>query len=130
MRWTTIAILTSAFIAVGVAPAGADAVDDDARAAHANTDRNADGKIDRGEFHVRMVEIFYLSDADRDGFLVLVELEKIDEDMVFEPADVDNDGKLTLEEYVDQRFESFHDTDVNSDGVLSVAEVIDAYEGP
>jgi Ca2+-binding EF-hand superfamily protein len=130
MRWTTIAILTSAFIAAGAAPAGADAVDDDARAAHADSDRNADGKIDREEFHVRMVEIFYLSDADRDGFLILVELQKIDEDMVFEPADVSNDGKLTLEEYVDQRFESFDETDVNSDGVLSVEEVIDAYEGP
>jgi Ca2+-binding EF-hand superfamily protein len=130
MRWTTIAILTSAFIAVGAAPAGADAVDDDARAAHANSDRDADGKIGRDEFYVRMVEIFYHSDTDKDGSLILVELQKIDEDMVFEPADVNNDGKLTLEEYVDQRFESFHEADVNSDGLLSVEEVIDAYEGP
>ena len=130
MRWMTIAILTSAFIAVGAAPAGADSVDEEARTAHAKSDRNADGKIDREEFHIRMVEIFYLSDADRDGFLVLVELQKIDEDMVFEPADANADGKVTLSEYVDQRFESFHEADVNSDGRLSVDEVIDAYEGP
>ncbi len=130
MHWKTIAILTSAFIAVGAAPAGADAVDDDARAAHAETDRNTDGHVDRNEFYVRMVEIYYTADDDKDGVLVLIELQKIDEDMVFEPADLNNDGKLTLEEYVDQRFESFHETDVNSDGVLSAGEVIDAYEGP
>jgi len=50
--------------------------------------------------------------------------------MVFEPADANDDGKVTLSEYVDQRFESFHEADVNSDGRLSVDEVIDAYEGP
>ncbi len=66
----------------------------------------------------------------RDGALVLVELQKVDEDMVFEPADANVDGKVTLSEYVDQRFESFDEADVNSDGLLSVEEVIDAYEGP
>jgi Ca2+-binding EF-hand superfamily protein len=130
MRSTTIAILTSVLLAVGAAPAGADAMDGGARAAHSESDSNADGRVDRNEFYVRMVEIFYRADGDRDGVLVLVELQKIDEDMVFEPADANGDGKVTLSEYVDQRFESFHEVDVNSDGLLSVDEVIDAYEGP
>lgn len=130
MHWTTIAILTFALLAVGAGPAGADAPEDAARQAHADTDRNADGKIDRSEFHARMVEAFYHADADRDGALALVELQNIDEDMVFEPADTNDDGKVTLVEYVDQRFVAFHEADVNSDGVLSVDEVIDAYEGP
>jgi len=130
MRWTTIAILTSALLAVGAAPAGADSMDDNARASHAETDRNTDGYVDRDEFYVRMVEIFYTADGDKDGVLVLIELQKIDEGMVFEPADANADGKVTLSEYVDQRFESFHEADVNSDGRLSVDEVIDAYEGP
>ena len=130
MRSTTIAILTSVLLAVWAAPAGADSMDGEARAAHSESDRNADGRVDRNEFYVRMVEIFYGADGDKDGVLILVELQKIDEDMVFEPADNDGDGKVTLSEYVDQRFESFHEADVNSDGMLSVEEVIDAYEGP
>jgi Ca2+-binding EF-hand superfamily protein len=130
MRATTIAILASVLLAVGAAPAVADAVDDDAKEAHAETDRNGDGSIDRNEFYIRMVEIFYAADTDKDGVLVLPELQKIDEDMVYEPADTDGDGKVTLSEYVDHRFESFDDADVNSDGLLSVSEVIDAYEGP
>ena len=130
MRSTTIAILTSALLAVGAAPAGADSMDDGARAAHAEADRNGDGQVDRQEFYVRMVGIFYRADGDKDGVLVLVELQKIDEDVVFEPADANDDGKVVLTEYVDQRFESFHEADVNSDGLLSVEEVIDAYEGP
>jgi Ca2+-binding EF-hand superfamily protein len=130
MRFTTIAILTSVLFAFGAVPALGDAMDADARAAHAESDKNSDGRVDRNEFYVRMVEIFYRADSNKDGVLVLVELQKIDEDMVFEPADVDGDGKVTLSEYVDQRFESFHEADSNSDGLLSVEEVIDAYEGP
>jgi len=130
MRSTTIAILTTVLLAVGAAPAGADSMDDSARAAHSESDSNADGRVDRNEFYVRMVEIFYRADGDKDGVLILVELQKIDEDMVFEPADDDGDGKVTLSEYVDQRFESFHEVDANSDGLLSVEEVTDAYEGP
>ena len=78
----------------------------------------------------RALDLFSRADGDKDGVLVLVELQKIDEDMVFEPADANNDGKVVLTEYVDQRFESFHETDVNSNGLLSAEEVIDAYEGP
>jgi len=129
MRSTTIAILASALLALGAAPAGADSVEDGAREAHSETDRNGDGQIDRDEFYVRMVEVFYRADTNKDGVLVLPELQAIDEDMVFEPADKDGDGKVTLTEYVDQRFESFDEADVNSDGVLSVEEVVDAYEG-
>lgn len=130
MRCTTIAILTAALLAVGVVPAGADSVEDGARAAHTEADRNGDGGIDRNEFYLRMVDNFYRADGDKDGALVLAELQGIDEDMVFEPADRNGDEKVTLKEYIDQRFESFEDADVNSDGVLSVEEVIDAYEGP
>jgi Ca2+-binding EF-hand superfamily protein len=130
MRWTTIAIVTSALLAVGAAPAGADSVGDEARAAHTDTDRNNDGEIDRSEFYARMGEIFYHADGDKDGVLVPAELAAIDEDMVFEPADTNDDGKVTLVEYVDQRFVIFHEADLNSDGVLSVDEVVGVYEGP
>ena len=110
--------------------ARADSMDYAPREEHAAVDRNHDGSIDRGEFHVRMVEVFYHADGDRDGLLVVVELERIDEEMVHGPADRDGDGKLTLSEYVDQRFEGFDEADVDDDGLLSLQEVIDAYEGP
>ena len=38
-----------------------------------------DGFVDRREFHSRMVEIFYLADTDKDGYLTRVELVVIEE---------------------------------------------------
>lgn len=113
-----------------VVSAAADSIEYAPREEHALADRNKDGVIDRGEFHVRMVEVFYHADTDRDGLLVLPELERIDEAMVYRPADRDGDGKLTLSEYVDHRFEGFDAADTNDDGVLSVSEVVEAWEAP
>jgi Ca2+-binding EF-hand superfamily protein len=101
-----------------------------ARTAHAETDLNGDGAVDREEFHRRMVEIFYLNDIDKDGHLNAEELARMNEGMVFEPADTNDDGKLTLPEYIDQRFKAFHDVDDDSDGLISVEEVVDAYTNP
>ena len=38
----------------------------DPRAAFAETDGNADGRIDREEFHVRLVELFFHGDRDKE----------------------------------------------------------------
>jgi Ca2+-binding EF-hand superfamily protein len=128
------AITAFAGLALVWAPvASADSMDSpdyEPREEHLNADRNGDGAIDRGEFHVRMVEIFYHADSDRDGLLVLIELQRIGEEMVYESADRDGNGKLTLSEYVDHRFEAFEETDKNDDGLLSVQEVVDAWETP
>ena len=67
---------------------------------------------------------------DKNGYLDLEELRKIKEEMVYDPADRNDDGKLTMSEYIDQRFEVFHDADTNSDGLLSLQEVIQAYASP
>jgi len=130
MHRTTILIATALMLIGGAPLAFGDSVDYEPREAHAKADKNGDGLVDRREFHVRMVEIFYHDDANKDGFLVPEELEKINEDMVFAPADRNHDGKLTMSEYIDQRFEAFEAADVDSDGGLSVQEVIDAWEGP
>jgi Ca2+-binding EF-hand superfamily protein len=132
MRWTTIAVLTSGFLATGAVTAASDPISDptaeDARKAHAEVDVNGDGSVDREEFYDRMVEMFYHNDGDKNGYLDRTELRKIQEEMVFDPADENGDGKLTMGEYIDQRFEAFRSADVNSDGLLSVEEVVAAYE--
>jgi Ca2+-binding EF-hand superfamily protein len=127
MSWKSTTFLAALLIAVGSTHAGADSVGYDAVEAHAQADKNGNGLVDRREFHDRMTEIFYHDDADKDGYLVVEELRQIDEEIVFEPADRNNDDKVSLPEYVDQRFEGFDEADVNGDGGLSVQEVIDAY---
>lgn len=129
MHRTSLALLVTLAL-VAAAPAVADSMDYDARESHSLVDVNKNGYVDRGEFHVRMVEVFYHADADKDGLLVLVELQSIHEDMVYLPADDDGDGKITLIEYVDHRFDGFDAADQNSDGQLSVEEIVQAYEGP
>lgn len=129
MHRTSLSILVILAL-VAAAPAVADGIDYEPREIHSLVDKNKDGHVDRGEFHVRMVEVFYHADKDKDGLLVLVELQSIDEDIVYLPADDDGDGKITLIEYVDHRFDGFNAADKNGDGQLTVTEVVEAYEGP
>jgi Ca2+-binding EF-hand superfamily protein len=134
MRWTIIAVLTAALLTTGVTTAGADSTmdpnEENAREAHAEVDANGDGMVDRNEFYRRMMEIFYHADGDKNGYLSRVEIEEIQEEMVYDPADWNLDGKLTAAEYIDQRFEVYHRVDTNSDGLLSVTEVVEAYMSP
>jgi len=132
MRWKRILVPVSIALVGGAVSAAADsvAVDYEPRQAHAKADKNGDGLVDRNEFHIRMVEVFYHDDANKDGFLVRDELVKINEEMVFDAADRNHDNKLSLAEYIDQRFEAFDKADADSDGGLSVQEVIDAWEQP
>ena len=46
----------------------------DPRAAFAETDKNKDGKVDREEFHQRVMEIFFFGDKDKDGYMTQPEL--------------------------------------------------------
>ena len=95
--------------------------------AHALTDKNKDGAVDREEFRARMVDIFYFSDGDRDGYVVVVEYERTGfED--FDEADSNDDGKLGLYEFVDESFEHFDKADTNNDGRLSLDEVKAEFE--
>ncbi len=99
----------------------------DPRAAHAATDRNHDGEIDRAEFHHRMVQVFYFADTDKDGFVTEGQLKAFDEAQLFREDDRDSDSKLSLKEFVNARFENFRAADADSDGTLSVQEVVDAF---
>jgi len=99
----------------------------DPRAAHAATDENHDGEIDREEFHHRIVQVFYFADADRDGFASNGQLKVFDEAELFETADRNGDSKLSLYEFVNARFNDFDDADSDHNGTLSVQEVVAAF---
>ena len=100
------------------------------RVAHAEADTNDDGRVDREEFHHRMVEIFFHGDRDKDGFMTFAELEKallFPDD--FKIADANKDGRISLYEFVGVRFYDFDAADTNEDGFLSVEEVVVVFEG-
>jgi hypothetical protein len=86
------------------------------------TDTNGDGRIDRAEFHARMMEVFFLLDQNKDGFLTASELPGVTAEAI-RAADGDSDGKLSAIEYINQRFREFAAADRNGDGVLTQVEV-------
>lgn len=100
----------------------------DPRAAFAETDKNKDGEIDLGEFHARLVEVFYRADTNKDGFLSVEEYSRLPYPYEFKAADVDGDGRLSLHEFVRIRYKQFQAADKNDDAELSVDEVVDAFE--
>ena len=98
------------------------------RAAHAATDKNHDGEIDHAEFQERIIEVFYFADKDKDGLVKPGELKTFDEAELFENADKNGDGKLSLKEFVAARFQNFEDADTDKNGTLSVDEVVAEFE--
>lgn len=102
----------------------------DAKAAFTETDKNGDGAIEIDEFHERLVDIFFLGDADRDGFFTeaeFVQVVVIKED--FAQVDANKDGKVSKREFVAARLPMFLTIDTDDDGALSLTEVTAAYEG-
>ena len=99
----------------------------DPRAAHAATDRNHDGEINREEFEQRIIHIFYFADVDKDGFVTIGQLMAFDEALVFETADLDDDSRISLSEFLVVRFENFREADTDGSDTLSVEEVVEAF---
>jgi Ca2+-binding EF-hand superfamily protein len=99
----------------------------DPRAAHAATDRDHNGEIDREEFEQRIIQIFYFADVDKDGFVTIGQLTVFDEALLFETADLDSDSRVSLAEFLVVRFENFREADADGSNTLSVEEVVEAF---
>ena len=124
-------IFFAALIALAAVAASAEepAKRHDPKAAFAETDENGDGRIDREEFHHRMVEIFFHGDRDKDGHMTQAELAgAVEFPKDFDGADRNADGRISLYEFIQVRFATFDEVDGDHDGVLSVQEVVDAFE--
>jgi hypothetical protein len=88
----------------------------------ATADRNKDGRLDREEFHQRVVEQFFLLDKGRKGHLLVAEVVAVSGES-FKAADRSGDGKLTLQEFVNARFVDFVVADRDQDGTLTLEEI-------
>ncbi len=122
----------SVFVALAIGATGASAqetADYDVRAAFDQADTNGDGGVEINEFYDRLVDIYFLGDADKDGSLTEAEFVKvvvIKED--FARIDRDSDGKVSRKEFLSGRVEMFFDIDADDDGSLSLTEVTAAFE--
>lgn len=130
MRLTVTLILTAGLLAACPVTRAADqARKHDPRAAFAETDTNRDGAVDHEEFHLRIVEIFFLADANRDGFLDATELKGLAFPDDFTEDDKDRNGRVSMREFLRVRFDDFDAADTDDDRMLSLDEVVVAYEG-
>lgn len=95
--------------------------DTELQEAHRSADRDGNGLVDLREFHDRMVDVFFLKDADRNGRLEPAELPAANAELL-RSADRNGDGSLALEEFLAARAIDFEAADQNADGGLSVEE--------
>ena len=117
-------ILAVAGLLAAVVPAWAD---EETVKHHDAADTDDNGYVDRGEYYYRMVQIFYLSDDNKDGTLTIVEIGRVDP-ADFAAADRDGDGKLDLHEYTEARDPEFEDLDADSDGRITRKEAAEYVE--
>jgi Ca2+-binding EF-hand superfamily protein len=125
------AIVAFALVAFAAGIAGAQqAAPYDVKAAFVEADLNGDGSIELDEFYERLVDVFFLGDTNKDGFLTEEEFVKVvvlKED--FAKIDKNKEGRVDRREFVAARLPLFLVIDTDDDGELSITEVTAAYEG-
>jgi Ca2+-binding EF-hand superfamily protein len=89
-------------------------------------DGNGDGRIDRGEFHDWMVEVFFHRDQGRKGYLTIDDVRGAMTPEVFKALNRKQDGKLALPEFLNALFQDFQAIDAGQVGSITI-EQIEAY---
>lgn len=84
-------------------------------------DENGNGVIDRSEWSVRKMAVFYIRDANQDMRLSRNEVPGIGGDW-FEAADDDKDGFLSGLEFIQADFAQFEAFGANRDGNVTLDE--------
>ena len=85
-------------------------------------DRDGDGRIDRAEFLLQKMEVFFQLDKDRDTMLTGAEVPAL-ESQHFRQNDSDGDGRLSSYEFSQSSFAKFELYDLNRDLMITLEEL-------
>jgi hypothetical protein len=90
------------------------------------TDLNKDDRIDIEEYRHRITDVYFFLDADKDGKLTVVEIQRsipnIDPALI-DNADVNGDTIITIYEFRYVLYKDFDAMDKNQDGSLDKQEM-------
>ena len=90
------------------------------------TDLNEDDRIDLEEYRHRITDVYFFLDADKDGKLTVVEIQKSIPNLdpaVIDNADVNGDTIITIYEFRYVLYKDFDVMDKNKDGSLDKQEM-------
>jgi Ca2+-binding EF-hand superfamily protein len=95
------------------------------------TDLDGDDRIDIEEYHHRITDVYFFLDADKDGKLTVVEIQRsipnLDSARI-NNADVNGDTIITIYEFRYVLYKDFDSMDKNRDGSLDTQEMKTAIE--
>jgi len=90
------------------------------------TDLNEDDRIDIEEYRHRITDVYFFLDADKDGKLTVVEIQRgipnLDPDLI-DNTDVNGDTIITIYEFRYVLYKDFDALDKNQDGSLDQQEM-------
>ena len=94
-------------------------------------DLNGDNRIDLEEYRDRITDVYFFMDANKDGKLTVVEIQKsypsLDSDVI-DNTDVNADTVITIYEFRYVLYKDFEVMDRNKDGSLDQEEIKSAME--
>jgi len=95
------------------------------------TDLNEDDRIDLEEYRHRITDVYFFLDANKDGKLTVVEIQRsmpnLDADLI-DNADVNGDTIITIYEFRYVLYKDFDAMDKNQNGSLDKQEMKTAIE--
>lgn len=103
----------------------------DSKEIMAVTDLDGDDRIDIKEYGYRITDVYFFLDADKDGKLTVVEIQRSMPDIdpaVIDKADVNGDAIITIYEFRYVLYKDFDEMDKNQDGSLDENEMKAAME--